>query len=261
MSPARAVRGGSARLGITHWSARFLAAELGISFATVARIWRKWGIQPHRIETFEFGTDPQLEPKIRDVVGLYLDPPQNAVVVSVDEKSQIQALGRAAPMLPVRPGLAECRTNDYKRNGTTTLFDALEVATGKITADACYSRHQEFLRFLKKVAAAHPGVQLHVVLDNYGTHKHPEVRKWLARPENKRITLHFTPTVCSWLNMVEIFFGIDTRQAIRRGTLRSVRELITAIGQFIDAYNTRCQPFSWTKDADELLTQIKLSTN
>ena len=184
------------RLGITHWSARFLAAELGISFASVARIWRKWHLQPHRIETFKFSTDPELEAKIRDVVGLYLAPPDHAVVVCVDEKSQIQALDRTAPPLPLKPGLAARRTHDYTRHGTTTLFAALETATGKITADACYPRHrhQEFLRFLKKVAAAHPGVDLHVVLDNYGTHKHPEIRRWLARPENQRITLHFTPT-------------------------------------------------------------------
>jgi transposase len=252
-----------ARLGITHWSARFLAAELGISFASVARIWRKWKLQPHRIETFKFSTDPELEAKIRDVVGLYLDPPGNAVVVSVDEKSQVQALDRTAPMLPLRPGLAARRTHDYVRHGTTTLFAALEIATGKMTADACYPRHrhQEFLRFLKKVAAAHQAVDLHVVLDNYGTHKHPEVRTWLARPENKRITLHFTPTGCSWLNMVEIFFGIITRQAIRRGSFRSVKELTTAIGTFIDAYNDRCQPFTWTKDADDLLAKIKPSKN
>jgi transposase len=250
-----------ARLGITHWSARFLAAELGISFASVARIWRKWKIQPHRIETFKFSTDPDLEAKIRDVVGLYLAPPDNAVVVSVDEKSQVQALDRTAPMLPLRPGLAARRTHDYKRHGTTTLFAALEIATGKITADACYPRHrhQEFLRFLKKVAAAHPGIDLHVVLDNYGTHKHPEVRAWLAKPENKRITLHFTPTGCSWLNMVEIFFGIITRQAIRRGTFASVKDLTARIGAFIDAYNDRCSPFTWTKDADELLAKIKPS--
>ena len=249
------------RLGITHWSARFLAAELGISFASVARIWRKWGIQPHRVETFKFSTDPELEAKIRDVIGLYLAPPDNAVVVSVDEKSQIQALDRTAPML--RPGLAERRTHDYKRNGTTTLFAALEVATGKVTADACYPRHrhQEFLQFLKKVATAHPSVQLHVILDNYGTRKHPEVRKWLARPENQRITLHFTPTSCSWLNMVEIFFGIITRQAIRRGTFTSVKDLTARIGVFIDAYNDRCQPFTWTKDADELLAKIRPSDN
>jgi transposase len=250
-----------ARLGITHWSARFLAAELGISFASVARIWRKWKIAPHRIETFKFSTDPELEAKVRDVIGLYLSPPDNAVVVSVDEKSQIQALDRTAPMLPLRPGLTVRRTHDYVRHGTTTLFAALEVATGKITADACYPRHrhQEFLGFLKKVAAAHPAVDLHVVLDNYGTHKHPEVRGWLAKPENKRITLHFTPTGCSWLNMVEIFFGIITRQAIRRGTFRSVKDLTGAIGAFIDAYNDRCQPFTWTKDADALITKIKPS--
>ncbi len=251
------------RLGITHWSARFMATELGISFASVARIWRKWHIQPHRIETFKFSTDPELEAKIRDVVGLYLAPPDNAVVVCVDEKSQIQALDRTAPPLPLKPGLPARRTHDYIRHGTTTLFAALETATGKITADACYPRHrhQEFLMFLQQVAAAHPGRNLHVVLDNYGTHKHPEIRRWLARPENQRITLHFTPTSCSWLNMAEIFFGIITRQAIRRGSFRSVTELTTAIGRFIDAYNDRCQPFTWTKDADHLLAKIKPSKN
>ena len=182
-------------------------------------------------------------------------------MVSVDEKSQVQALDRTAPMLPLRPGLAARRTHDYKRHGTTTLFAALEIATGKITADACYPRHhQEFLRFLKKVAAAHPGADLHVMLDNYGTHKHPEVRSWLARPENQRITLHFTPAGCSWLNM-EIFFGIITRQAIRRGTFTSVKDLTARIGAFIDAYNDRCQPFTWTKDADQLLAKIKPSNN
>jgi len=166
-------------------------------------------------------------------------------------------------MLPLRPGLPARQTCDCKRNGTTTLFAALEVATGKITAGACYPRHrhQEFLRFLKKVAAAHPGVQLHIVADNYATHKHPEVRKWLALPENQRITLHFTPTSCSWLNMVEIFFGIITRQAIRRGTFRSVKDLTAAIGAFIDAYNDRCTPFAWIKDADELLAKIRPSRN
>jgi transposase len=170
-----------ARLGITHWSARLLAAELGISFASVARIWRKWNIQPHRVQGFKFSTDPHLEAKIRDVVGLYLHPPENAVVVSVDEKSQVQALDRTAPMLALRPGLPARQTYDYKRNGTTTLFAALDVATRKISADACYPRHrhQEFLRFLKKVAAAHPGTDLHVVADNYATHKHPAVKAWL----------------------------------------------------------------------------------
>ena len=163
-----------------------------------------------------------------------------------------QALDRTAPPLPLKPGLPARRTHDYTRHGTTTLFAALETATGKITADACYPRHrhQEFLKFLKKVATACPATDLHVVLDNYGTHKHPEIRRWLARPENQRITLHFTPTSCSWLNMAEIFFGIITRQAIRRGSFRSVNELTTAIGRFIDACNDRCQPFTWTKDAD-----------
>jgi transposase len=225
----------------------------------VARAGRRWGIQPHRIETFKFSADPELEAKIRDVVGLYLAPPDNAVVVSIDEKSQ--ALDRTAPMLPLRPGLPARRPHDYKRHGTATLFAALEVATGKITADGCYARHrhQEFLAFLKKAAAARPDTGLHVVLDNYGTHKHPAVRKWVAG--NPRITLHFTPTGCSWLNMAEVFSGIITRQAIRRGTFRSVKDLTNAIGRFIDACNDRCQPFACTKDADELIAKIRPSKN
>ena len=174
------------------------------------------------------------------------------MVLCVDEKSQIQALDRTAPILPLRPGLPESRTHDYVRHGTTTLFAALEVATGKVI-DACYHRHrhQEFLRFLKQVAKAYPRLKLHVVVDNYATHKHPTVRAWLAR--NPRITLHFTPTSGSWLNLVEIFFSIITRQAIRRGTFRSVPELIDAISGFIDGWNDRCQPFTWTKTADEIL--------
>ena len=240
------------KLGVTHWSSRLLAGQLGISNVWVARIWRKWGLQPWRCETFKFSTDPQLEAKVRDVVGLYMNPPANAVVVCVDEKSQVQALDRTAPILPLRPGLPEKATHDYVRHGTTTLFAALEIATGKVT-DACYPRHrhQEFLRFLKQAAKAYPRVQLHVVADNYATHKHPEVRAWLAR--NPRITLHFTPTSGSWLNMVEIFFGIITRQAIRRGTYASVKDLIAKIETFIDGWNDRCQPFTWTKTADELL--------
>jgi transposase len=247
-------------LAVTHWSARLLAAHLSkagvpVSFAEVARIWRAWDLQPHRVETFKFSTDPQLEAKIRDVVGLYLDPPEQAVVVCVDEKSQVQALDRTAPLLPVRFGAAERRTHDYLRHGTTTLFAALEVATGKITADACYERHRsdEFLAFLKTVAKAHPRVKLHLVVDNYATHNHPRVRAWLAR--NPRITLHFTPTSCSWLNLVEIFFGIITRQAIRRGTFTGVPDLIGAIRAFIDAYNQRCQPFTWTKTADQIVAK------
>jgi transposase len=240
------------RLGVTHWSSRLLAAQLGISNVWVARIWRKWGLQPWRRESFKFSTDPQLEAKVRDVVGLYMEPPEKAVVLSIDEKSQIQALDRTAPILPLRPGLPEKATHDYIRHGTTTLFAALEVATGQVT-DACYPRHRsdEFLRFLKHVAKAYPRVELHLVADNYTTHKHPKVQAWLAR--NPRITMHFTPTSGSWLNMVEIFFSIITRQAIRRGTYRSVKDLIAAISTFIDGWNERCQPFTWTKTADEII--------
>jgi transposase len=241
-----------AGLGVTHWSTRLLAAQLGISNYTVATAWKRWGLQPWRRETFKFSTDPQLEAKIRDVVGLYLDPPEKAVVLSVDEKSQIQALDRTAPILPLRPGLPEKATHDYIRHGTTTLFAALEVATGKVT-DACYPRHRsdEFLRFLKLIAKTYPRAKLHVVVDNYATHSHPRVRAWLAR--NPRITLHFTPTSGSWLNLVEIFFSIITRQAIRRGTFTSVADLIAAIRGFIDGWNDRCEPFVWTKTADQIL--------
>jgi transposase len=241
-------------LGVTHWSARLLAAELGISFASVARIWRKWNLQPWRIETFKFSTDPELDAKIRDIVGLYLAPPDNAVVLCLDEKSQVQALDRTAPVLPILPGVPEKQTHDFVRNGTTTLFAALEVATGKIT-QACQPRHrhQEFLRFLKQVAKAYPRRELHIVCDNYATHKHPVVKAWLAR--HPRVTLHFTPTSGSWLNLVEIFFGIITRQAIRRGTFGSVRELIQAITRFIDGWNERCEPFIWTKDANTIITK------
>jgi len=240
------------RLGVTHWSSRLLAKELGLSNVKVADVWREYGLQPWRVQTFKFSTDPELEAKLRDVVALYLNPPDNAVVVCVDEKSQVQALDRTAPILPLRPGLPEKQTHDYVRHGTTTLFAALEIATGKVT-DACYPRHrhQEFLAFLKQVAKAYPRVKLHVVCDNYATHKHPAVKAWLAR--NPRITLHFTPTSGSWLNMVEIFFGIITRQAIRRGTFTSVKDLITAISNFIDGWNERCKPFVWTKTADHLL--------
>jgi transposase len=244
------------RLGVTHWSSRLLAKELGISNVKVADVWREWGLQPWRTETFKFSTDPQLEAKVRDVVGLYLNPPDKAVVLCVDEKSQVQALDRTAPILPLRPGIPEKQTHDYVRHGTTTLFAALEVATGKVT-DACYPRHrhEEFLRFLRQVARAYPRVRLHIVCDNYATHKHPDVQAWLVK--NPGITLHFTPTSGSWLNMVEIFFGIITRQAIRRGTFRSVKDLIAAIETFIDGWNGRCQPFAWTKAAEELLPHCR----
>jgi transposase len=248
------------RLAVTHWSTRLLAAQLGVGDATVARAWRRYGIQPWRRQTFKFSTDPELEAKVRDVVGLYLNPPEKAVVLCVDEKSQIQALDRTAPILPLRPGLPEKATHDYRRNGTTTLFAALEVATGKVT-DACYDRHgkAEFGDFLKKVARAYPRRQLHVVVDNYHTHKHPEVQAWLAK--HPRITLHFTPTSGSWLNLVEVFFGIITRQAIRRGTFTSVKELVAAISRFIDGWNERCHPFTWTKTADEILPHTRQRTS
>jgi transposase len=249
-------------LGVTHWSARLLGKHLGISFASVARIWREWNLQPWRRETFKFSTDPELDAKVRDVVGLYLNPPDKAVVVCIDEKSQIQALDRTAPILPIRPGLPEKATHDYVRHGTTTLFAALEVATGKVT-DACHPRHThaEFLAFLKQVAKACPRVPLHVVADNYATHKHPAVQAWLAK--HPRVRMHFTPTSGSWLNLVEVFFGIITRQAIRRGTFTSVKDLIAAIETFIDAWNDRCQPFVWTKTADEILTKAnrKVTSN
>jgi Integrase core domain. len=240
------------KLAVTHWSTRLLASQLGVGDATVARAWRKYGVKPWRRETFKFSTDPELEAKVRDVIGLYLAPPENAIVLCVDEKSQIQALNRTAPILPLRPGLPEKATHDYKRNGTTTLFAALEVATGKVT-DRCYDRHgkAEFLDFMKRVARAYPGERLCVVVDNYHTHKHAEIREWLER--NKRITLHFTPTSGSWLNLVEVFFGIITRQAIRRGSFDSVKQLVAAISAFIAGWNDRCHPFAWTKTADEIL--------
>ncbi len=244
------------RLGVTHWSSRLLGAELGLSHVTIVKVWRKWNLQPWRSETFKFSTDPELDAKVHDVVGLYLNPPDKAVVVCVDEKTQIQALDRTAPILPLRPGLQEKQTHDYRRNGTTSLFAALEVATGQVV-DRCYDRHTnvEFLDFLKLVARTYPRRQLHVVCDNYATHKHPNVQAWLAK--HRRVQLHFTPTSGSWLNMVEIFFGIITKQAIRRGTFQSVQDLKNAIRTFIDGWNDRCQPFVWTKDADTILAKAK----
>jgi transposase len=243
-------------LGVTHWSSRLLAAELGVSNVKVADVWREWGLQPWRAGSFKFSTDPALEAKVRDVIGLYLNPPDKAVVLCVDEKPQAQALERAAPVLPLRPGTPEKRSHDYIRHGTTTLFAALEAATGKVTG-ACYARHrhEEFLAFLRQVAKAYPRRKLHLVCDNYGTHTHPDVRAWLAK--HPRITLHFTPTSGSWLNMAEVFFSIITRQAIRRGSFTSVKELIAAIEAFIDGWNDRCHPFTWTKTADEILPHCR----
>src|SRR5215213_6190513 len=247
------------QFGATHWSSRLLAAALAaegtsISHATIARSWHRFGVQPWRAETFKFSTDPQLEAKIRDVVGLYLHPPEKAVVLCVDEKPQIQAPQRTAPPLPVRPGRPAAASFDYVRHGTTTLFAALEVATGKVT-DACAERHrhQEFLAFLRQVARAYPRRELHVVVDNLSTHTHPAVRAWLER--HPRVRLHFTPTSGSWLNLVEAFFSILTRQALRRGNLPTVADLIAAIDRFITAWNDRCRPFTWTKDPDTVIAK------
>ncbi len=246
----------AASTGLTHWSSRALAKKLKTSNGTIARVWREHGIQPWRAGGFRFSTDPLLEAKVVDVVGLYLDPPENAVVLCVDEKSQIQALDRTAPVLPMKPHLIERRSPDYVRNGTTTLFAALNTATGKITA-RCQPRHrhEEFLTFLRQVARAYPDVELHLVMDNYATHKHAAVKDWLAA--NPPVTFHFTPTHASWMNMVEIFFGIAERQAIRRGTFESVRDLTGAIRRFIDHYNKDCQPFTWTKTSEQILKKAK----
>ena len=242
-------------LGVTHWSSRLLAPRLGIDHATVAAVWTEYGVKPWKADTFKFSTDPELEAKVTDIVGLYLAPPENAIVLCVDEKSQIQALNRTQKTLPMQPGHAEQRTHDYVRHGTTTLFAALEIATGKVTG-ICKSRHrhQEFLAFLKHVARAYPDEQLHLVMDNYAAHKRVEIRDWLAA--NPRIHVHFTPTSGSWLNLVEVWFGIIERQAIRRGSFPSVRDLMTKIRAFISGWNQRQHPFIWTKPADEILDKI-----
>ncbi len=252
------------KLGVTHWSSRLLATRLGIDNTTVARAWRDYGVQPWRSGTFKFSTDPELVAKVTDVVGLYLAPPENAIVLCVDEKSQIQALDRTQPTLPMKPGSTERRTHDYIRHGTTTLFAALEVATGKVTGlTQPRHRHQEFLRFLKHVAKVYPddgtGAELHLVMDNYATHKRLEVREWLAA--NPRIHVHFTPTSGSWLNLVEVWFGIIEKQAIHRGTFASVRDLTSKLRLFINGWNDRCHPFVWTKTADQILKKANRTKN
>jgi transposase len=243
-------------LGVTHWSSRLLAAEVGVSHSTVARVWAEHNVKPWQIQTFKFSTDPELEARVRDVVGLYLHPPEHAIVLCVDEKSQIQALERTQPVRPVRPGRPERHTHDYLRHGTATLFAALEVATGQVTdAMASRHRHTEFLAFLKQVAKAYPRRRLHVICDNYATHKHQKVQTWLGR--HPRIQLHFTPTYASWLNLVEVCFSIVERQALRRGDFASVEDLVAAIRRFVIAWNQRCTPFVWTKDADKILSKLE----
>jgi len=240
--------------GTTHWSAKRLGDRLGMSETTVWRIWQSVGLKPHRTETFKYSTDPALEAKVRDVVGLYLDPPERAIVLSVDEKTQIQALDRTQPMLPLRGGSVERRTHDYKRNGTTSLFAALNVATGEVTQEA-RARHtgDDFLAFLRRLERVYPDQDLHVILDNVSTHKTPDVRAWLER--HPRITFHFTPTSASWLNQVETWFSVLTRQAIRRGSFGSVKELIAMIDRFTTSWNEGGTPFVWTKTADDILAK------
>ncbi len=240
--------------GSTHWSVRRLAGATGMSSTTVHRIWRDHKLKPHQVRSFKFSRDPQLAEKIVDVVGIYLDPPKGALVLCVDEKTQIQALDRTQPTLPMKPGKAQRMTHDYKRNGTTSLYAALEVATGEITG-ACYPqhRHQEFLAFLNQLVKIYPRRPLHVVLDNSSTHSTPEVERWLER--HKRVHFHFTPTSASWMNMVEIWFSILTNQQVRRGTYNDVPELIAAIKQFIACYNQRAQPFVWTKTPEQILAK------
>jgi transposase len=240
--------------GGTHWSVRRLAAATGFSSTTVHRIWREHKLKPHQVRSFKFSRDPRLAEKIVDVVGLYLDPPKGALVLCVDEKTQIQALDRTQPTLPMKPGKAQRMTHDYKRNGTTSLYAALEIATGEVTG-SCYPqhRHQEFLAFLNQLVKLYPRRPLHVVLDNSSTHSTPEVARWLER--HKRVHFHFTPTSASWLNMVEIWFSILTTQQVRRGTYHDVPELIAAIKHFIDGYNQRAQPFVWTKTPEQILTK------
>ena len=238
--------------GLTHWSSRELAAEVGVSHSTVHRIWKAHDLQPHRVETFKFSTDPAAEEKIHDVVGLYLNPPANAVVLSVDEKTQIQALNRTQPLLPLRPGLPARQTHDYQRNGLTSLYAALEVASGTVVG-ACSTRHTgaDFLRFLNVLSRRYRTRSLHVILDNSSTHKTPEVNAWLkAHP---RVRFHFTPTGASWLNMVEAWFSILTRRSIRRGSFDTVRALVKHIQSYINRWNENPTPFVWTREPAEII--------
>ena len=241
----------------THWTTRSMADEIQISHQTVLRIWNSFGLQPHRQRHFKISTDPFFVEKVRDIVGLYLNPPDKAMVLCVDEKSQIQALDRTQPVLPMGLGYVEGITHDYVRHGTTTLFAALDIATGHVLTQ-CKHRHRnrEYLSFLKHVDANVPeDLDVHLIVDNYGTHKHPRVKQWLA--SHPRYHVHFTPTYSSWLNQVEIWFNRITQQAIRRGTFRSVKELVAKIEQFVQHYNAHACPFAWTATADSILEKIK----
>lgn len=243
----------------THWSVRLMAEAQGISRMTVQRIWKKYNLKPHLIRTFKISNDPGFVEKVKDIVGLYLNPPDKAMVLCVDEKSQIQALDRTQPGLPMKKGRAGTMTHDYKRHGTTTLFAALNVLNGKVIGE-CMPKHrqEEFLKFLKKINKETPkNLDLHLVVDNYGSHKTSKVKQWLLK--HPRFKMHFTPTSASWLNMVERFFSELTTKRVRRGVFRSVKELETAVMDFVKKHNEAPKVFTWTKDADTILSKVKRS--
>ena len=241
----------------THWTSVMMAKVVDISASSVQRIWRAHGLQPHRVKQFKLSTDPRFVDKLRDVVGLYVDPPAHAVVLSVDEKSQIQALDRTQPGLPMKKGRAGTMTHDYKRHGTTTLFAALNVLDGSVIGrNMQRHRHQEFIRFLNAIEAQVPvRKEIHAIVDNYATHKHPKVRQWLAR--HPRWTFHFTPTSASWLNAVEGFFAKLTRQRLKRGVFRSVVDLQIAINRFVAETNNHPKPFTWTADPNKIIAAVR----
>ena len=241
----------------THWSIRSMAAEAGFSHTTIRRMWAAFGLQPHRSQTFKLSTDPLFVDKVRDIVGLYLSPPNRALVLSIDEKSQIQALDREQPVLPMMPGVPERRTHNYVRHGTTSLFAALDIASGFVIGK-CYKRHRaaEFLNFLKEIdARVAEGLEVHIVMDNYATHKTPKIKAWLARRPHYHV--HFTPTSASWINQVERWFAELTRKRLRRGVHTSVRQLQADIRTFIDRHNDNPKPFKWVKSADQILASVK----
>jgi len=241
----------------TQWTTRSMADVAGLSKDTISRLWRTFGLQSHRVDTFKLSADPQFVEKVRDIVGLYLCPPDHAIVLSMDEKSQVQALDRTRPLLPMRPGIPAQQTHDYIRHGTTSLFAALDVATGKVIGQ-CHRRHrhQEFLKFLQRLDAQLPPTgDVHIIMDNYGTHKVPKVMRWFVR--HPRYHLHFTPTSASWLNQVERFFAKITTQRIRRGTFENVQALETAITSYLTHHNQHCKPFVWTATADAILDKVK----
>ena len=242
--------------GQTHWSCRTMAARVGVSSATVQRVWAARGLKPHLVKTFKLSNDPRFEEKLIDVVGLYVNPPDNALVLCLDEKSSVQALDRTQPSLPIKKGRAATMTHDYKRNGTTTLFAALDVLTGTVIGQCLpRHRHEEFLKFLRKIDREVPkGLQVHLICDNYATHKHPEVKAWLAK--HRRFHMHFTPTSSSWLNLIERWFRELTDKALRRGVFHSVPDLIAKIEEYLAAHNDDPKPFIWTATADDILAKV-----